>query len=265
MFHELWVGLDRNDTFANRIQGMVQRTAIRRLHRGMRPDCVHTQTPAYVAALASAGIAARQLPLFGNLPVAEPSRSAARRNLLAEVSPQIQPEAAVVAGWFGTIHPQWNGIEMITRLANAARAASRPLVLLALGRNGPGGAALAERLRKQPIPGVYFHEIGELPAEEASRVLGYFDVFLTPNPVALAPKSGTVAASLDHGIPVLISRNNWQPRGNIQVPPPADPLLMYSPPGSAVDLGAILAARRPAAARLPAVAAQFFRDIESIS
>jgi hypothetical protein len=261
MFHELWVGLNRHDRLVNRLHGIVQRRAILGLHRGMRPQLVHTQAPVYAAALAAEGIPARRLPLFGNLPVVPCNRAAIRRELLAAHAPGLPSDSAVLAGWFGTVHPQWDAVEVLARLAVAAQAAQRSLVLLALGRTGAAGAALAARIRQQPLPGATFIDLGERAPEEASRLLGIFDLSLTANPVALAPKSGTVAASLDHGVPVLISRNNWQPRGTLSVPPSEESGVVFSPAGTAIDLPSLLALRRPPAARLPAIARQFISDI----
>ena len=261
MLHELWVGLNRNDRIVNRLHGTLQRHAILRLHRAFGPQVVHTQTPAYVATLAAEGIAARRLPLFGNLPVEPGDREATRRRLLGPHAPGVDPRAALFVGWFGTVHPEWNGAEVVGRVAASARDAGRPLVLVALGRTGFGGATLLAALRRDPPPGSLLIECGETSPAEASNVLAALDLALTPNPVALAPKSGTVAACFDHGIPVLVSRDDWQPRGRIAVPPPAEPLLVPSPAGAPLDLSTVLALRRPPAPRLPAVAQRFVGDL----
>lgn len=261
MFHELWVGLNRHDRLVNRLHGILQRNAVLRLHRGFAPQVVHTQTPVYAAVLAAEGIAAKRLPLFGNLPVVHGDRSAARRDLLRAAAPTIDADRALFAGWFGTVHPEWDGLEVITRLAAAARAAERPLVLVALGRTGFGGATLAAALRRQPPAGATFLELGETEPATASRTLAALDLALTANPVALVPKSGTVAACFDHGLPVLVSRDNWQARGSLPSLPPLEPLLVRSPAGAPIDLAGVLTLRRTPAPRLPAVAAQFLSDL----
>ncbi|HLP03319.1 MAG TPA: hypothetical protein VK163_14935, partial [Opitutaceae bacterium] len=66
---------------------------------------------------------------------------------------------------------------------------------------------------------------------------------------------------LDHGLPVLVSRDDWQPRGRIAVPPSTEPLLLTAPAGTPLDLAAILALRRAPAPRLPAVARRFVDDL----
>ncbi|MFT3831385.1 MAG: hypothetical protein QM691_16945 [Opitutaceae bacterium] len=261
MFHELWVGLNRRDRVVNRLHGILQRHAVLRLHRAFAPQIVHTQTPAYVATLAAEGIVAKRLPLFGNLPVAPGDRAATRRRLLEQHATGVDPRTALFAGWFGTVHPEWDGPEAVARLADAAQKAGRPLVLVALGRTGFGGAALLNALRRNPPRETIMIELGETSPADASQVLGALDLALTPNPVALAPKSGTVAACLDHGLPVLVSRDDWQPRGPIVVPPSAEPLLVYSPAGTALDLSALLALRRAPAPRLPGIAKRFVEDL----
>ncbi len=265
MFHELWLGLNRRDRLVNRLHGIVQRRAILGLHRTFQPQLVHAQAPAYVATLAAEGIAARRLPLFGNLPVAPGDRRATQRRLLAEHAPQLTAEGVVFAGWFGTIHREWHGPELIARLAAATRAAGKHLVLLSLGRTGAGGAALVAALRQSPPVETTIIELGESAPTDASQLLGALDLALTANPVALVPKSGTVAACLDHGLPVLVSRDDWRPRGAIVVPPLAEPQVIFSPAGTPIDLASVLALRRQPAPRLPAIAAQFASDLTAVS
>lgn len=265
MFHELWVGLNRGDRLVNRLHGIVQRRAVLALQRGLAPQVVHTQAPAYIATLAAEGIAARRLPLFGNVPPAPGDRHATRRQILAEHAPQLDAGRAVFAGWFGTVHREWNGPEVVTRLDAATTTAGKQLVLLSLGRTGPGGAALLAALRQAPTAGVTVVEIGETSAAEASRLLGALDLALTANPMALVPKSGTVASCLEHGLPVLVSRDDWRPRGAILVPPLDEPQVHLSPPGTPIDLPALFALRRPPASRLPAVARQFVSDLTAAS
>lgn len=266
MFHELWVGLNRHDRLVNRLHGIVQRRAILALHRGLCPQVVHTQTPVYVTTLAAEGITARRLPLFGNLPVAPGDRCTEQCRLLAEHVPQLNltPEQVVFAGWFGTVHPEWDGREVIDRVSTASRAAGKHLVLLALGRTGAGGTALIANLQRHPVPECTLLDAGQTAPAEASRLLGALDFALTANPLALGPKSGTVAACLDHGLPVLVSRNNWQPRGAIIVPASDETGVVCSPAGSAIDLAALLALRRQPEARLPAVARQFAADLGAV-
>ncbi len=265
MFHELWVGLNRHDRFVNRMHGIVQRHVVRHLHYTLRPDLTHTQTPAYVSTLAADHIAAQRLPLFGNIPVAPGDRAAIRRELIAAHAPALDPSRTLVAGWFGTVHREWNGVEAVARLAAAARAEDRPLLLLSLGRTGAGGAALARHLSAAAPAGASFVDLGETPPEHASRTLAAFDLALTPNPVALVPKSGTVAACLDHGVPVLVTRDDWQLRGEAAIPPLDEPLVVSAGPEHPIDLPALLALRRAPAPRLPAIARQFAADLAAVA
>lgn len=50
--------------------------------------------------------------------------------------------------------------------------------------------------------------IGEQPAERISQALQVLDFGITASPLALVGKSGTVAAMLEHGLPVIASRND---------------------------------------------------------
>jgi hypothetical protein len=48
---------------------------------------------------------------------------------------------------------------------------------------------------------------------EISKILQCLDLGLATSPRQLIQKSGSVAAMLEHGLPILVTRNDWRLRG----------------------------------------------------
>ena len=104
-----------------------------------------------------------------------------------------------------------------------------------------------------------FVDLGELPAEQISWMLQETDIGLATTPWPVIEKSSSAAAFLDHGIPVLVSREDSTFRRV-----PSDPAV---PLDRAVRLRDLVAGRRelpakvPPRSRLPAVAGEFLRAL----
>lgn len=244
MAHELWVGENRGaPPLDRRLWRPLQRLVTRRLARAWRPALVHTTTPVYAAMLADLGLPAALLPLPGNLPAPGPDDDAwasswLREHGLAGETP------AVLAGVFGTLHPEWDPGAALRDWTAHARAAARAPALLALGRLGPEGEDKLLEIRSA-APGVAVVRSGELPAGRIAALLDRCAFGLASSPLALLGKSGTVAACLDLGLPVLVTRDDW--RSAFCAPALArHPLVRHFPAAaSGFAWGEFIALRRP--------------------
>ena len=248
MLHELWLGLAREDGPRARLLGAWQRRRLLGFVRALRPAALHTSNGPYQAALARHGWTAERLPVFGNIPVGPEHRDETPDAPLLRGRP-------LVAAFFGTVHPQWRPEAAAALLRRTATATGRPLTLLAVGRSGVSGAArLAEVARTCPDSVVKV--LGPQAPETVSRLLQGADLGLATHPWALIEKSGSTATLLEHGLPVLVLRDDWHGRAGGGGPAP-DPLLGRLADFTPETLAAWLRQRRPAASRLPAVAARF--------
>jgi len=146
---------------------------------------------------------------------------ATRLRLTAEQGGQM-----IMAGVFGAVHPEWADALVLQRLQLSCAAQGRQLVLLHMGRAGVAGNALWQQLRSTLAGKVPLHSLGELPPRELSEVLRGLDMGLATTPWALAGKSSTIAAMLEHGVPVLVTRNDYQLRGQPTPEPDSHPLLL---------------------------------------
>jgi hypothetical protein len=131
----------------------------------------------------------------------------------------------LLAGVFGTVHPEWNPIPFLDQLARTAGELRRQPVLLAVGRIGSAGPrALARTVGRYgtDLPCV---NLGEQSPERISEFFQALDFGIATSPWALIGKSGTAAAMLDHGLPVAVPRDDWKLRAAPTPEPAPHPLL----------------------------------------
>src|SRR5262249_14265378 len=119
--------------------GLVQDRLIIALLRRLRPRVVQTSNHYYQRLLASRGIEASVLPLFGNIPVtAEPASEwldeAIRSNGGADIS--MDRGYHWLCGIFGGIAPDWSAMSLLTRLCAPARGSARRMTIISAGRSG---------------------------------------------------------------------------------------------------------------------------------
>jgi hypothetical protein len=265
MFHELWAGDGRGASIRRRVEGRLQKRLILRMVRRLRPSVVHAQASPYVAMLRQTGIAATRLPLFGNVPIGPSMDSRWLHDVFREAGlPTLseQRDDFWVFGLFGTLHPEWTPEPLLSRIRAAAAAHQKQPVLMAIGRLGAAGERIWSDLGRThgDIPRV---RIGEQPADRISGALQALDFGIAASPLALIGKSSTVATMLDHGLPVVVSRNDVSVSFQSDAVEMREPLLVPL----ANDLGDRLAFARRRAPResVDDVARQWLGSLEASS
>jgi hypothetical protein len=224
---------------------------------------MHTSNGTYQHALARHGMSAGTLPLFGSIPVAPATAESWLASPLASagcdaLSNSERRNAWWLFAFFGTLHPVWPPQPLLDQLNAAAAAAGKRVALIAAGWLG-AGESIWNRMQQQVGDRVPMLRLGERPAQRISELFNSVDFGVATSPWALIGKSATVAAMLDHGLPVVVNRDDcsW--------PAPASgdereaALLIRMGP----DLAARLrqARRLPACPRLPKVARQWLGEL----
>jgi hypothetical protein len=214
MFHELWLGLGANSSFKHRLWGALQRSIVCGLVHRLRPRIVHTQADPYQQALQRQNISASILPLFGNI---TPVPGDAWDTVLAGMVPDVPGEGrkrdrVYLAGIFGAIHPEWSAEKTVDVLLPLVQRAGRRLVLVFFGKSNLTAEA-GERLERTLGGQVVVVALGEKSGAEISRILQTLDLGLATSPYQVIQKSGTVAAMLEHGLQVLVTRDDWHLAG----------------------------------------------------
>jgi hypothetical protein len=258
MLHELWIGISGNAGPSERIMGSLQRFRLVDFLDKLRPARVHTSNEAYQKALSRVGIASAVLPLFGNIPIVPMDRVDAEMELRLLAGDRLPKGPHVVGILFGTLHPQWDPEETLAWIREASRLSGKSIAVVAVGRTGQHGKQLLARLGGDGSLSVTC--LGELPANWLSAIFQASDFAIATHPWALIGKSGTTATLLEHGLPVLVPRDDWHLRGG-PTPGPSNPLLSLLRSTSPREFRSFLERRRHPATRLGEISAQFVSDL----
>jgi glycosyltransferase involved in cell wall biosynthesis len=255
MLHELWIGAHRRARLRERMVGTVQQWAVAQLIAGLKPAIVHTSNTGYANLLGKVGIAAGVLPLCGSIPLVPQVDADWLESALLEHggAPAVAGESGAWRfGFFGTLPPAWSPEPLFAYIAEAARRARRTVAVISIGRMGPG-EPLWRQMQARYGERFTFVRLGERSREDVSRFLQSIDFGLATTPWQLIGKSATTAAMLDHGVPVVVSRDDVDiGAAELAV---HDELLQRMTPELPQWL--LRARRQPPRDRLAAVAAQF--------
>ena len=208
MFHELWIGMRRAAPLKDVLVGSLQRRAILRMIRHLRPDCIHTSNSTYQAALLRRGVRAEVLPLPGNIPVVSQPDLQWLGGELVRLGVPVPRAMDRARGWrfgfFGSIHPSWEPSSLLELIAEASRQAGREVVIVSVGRQTAGDVRW-KQMERDWAGQFSFAALGERVADEISTFLQSIDFGIAPTPWQLIGKSGAAAAMIDHGVPVIVA------------------------------------------------------------
>jgi hypothetical protein len=261
MLHEIWIGSD--GSWRRRLMSEAQRRSVLRLCR--HPGTLaHTSNRAYQHILGTYGVGARVLPLFGNIPVAGTDAMAwlAPRLATAGCDAGARRERWWLFVLFGTLHPSWPPEPLFERLQQAAAEARKRIAVLSVGRLG-GGEALWRDLTAR-YAGVFpLLRLGEQPELRVSEVLNAVDFGIATSPLGLLGKSGTAMAMFEHGLPVIVNREDGPAAPDPGADLPEDTLTIRLDSDFSRRLCG--ASRTDPGTRRAAVAAAFLADLEAAS
>jgi hypothetical protein len=212
MFHELWIGQNIGAPLKEKIVGKIQRFFISRVIKALQPVVIHTSNLAYIMMLQQLGVSAKCLPLFSNIPISAKNADDWLLPQLRDIGLKVYSENRDqfwLFGIFGTIHSAWSAEPLFTYLNQAGIQNHRKIIILSIGRLGYG-----ETIWKQ-ISQTYCHQFSFLQLNEQlphkiSEFLNSIDFGISTSPYLLVGKSGTTTAMLEHGIPVIINRDDFK-------------------------------------------------------
>ncbi len=266
MFHELWIGESSEYGMKDRLIGYLQKRAILKMIKVLQPEVIHTSNLIYQLLLQRKGIHADILPLFGNIPILPNIDDHFLINILHKKGLKIDTENRkdfMLLGIFGTIHPQWNPAMLLSLLVNYSEDFNKKMVFISVGRIGAQGEELWDKISDSFYPKFKFIKLGEQSESCISQCLHTFDLGIATTPWSLIEKSGTAAAMLDHGLPVLITRDDWSLRHDKTPDPTRHPLLHRLDENFLSNLDVGIPRAEPKS-RLPGLANQFINSLNSI-
>jgi Glycosyltransferase Family 4 len=260
MFHEVWLCKEMGWGWIQRGVGALQLHFIRQFVRDAKPSVIHTSNAVYTALLNRCRIPATELGLFGNVPIITPSSDShwISSRLRSALGNGYRREDLWLFGFFGALHPQWPPEPLFTRLRRAADGAGKKPVILAVGRTGEPGLALWNHISEANRNRFGFVHLGEQPGERVSEYLSFLDFGLATTPRAMIGKSGSAISMLEHGLPVIVNRDDafFSERQRVD----EDPYLIPCDPDLERRLNAGFK-RGPRVSRRPQTAHAFTSDL----
>ncbi|MCC5834123.1 MAG: hypothetical protein JJU20_05265 [Opitutales bacterium] len=254
MFHELWLGLSEEDRFRYRWWGFKQRRLTQRLLRSWQPRCVHTQAGFYQKVLNFYDIEARRLALFGNVPI-----------IAGAVSPVDAYRPYPEDEWvrivhFGRVHPELDLEALAEDLRARLQLLDKKGIVFFSGRTLRKSGWL-DACNERFGPELIFRETGAMERDELSRLFRQAHWGLSSTPWQLTDKSGSVAALVEHGLPVLVWRNDFVGRKRYGAAEDEFPHCFLAEQLAVADSAQLR--RHPPQSRLAAVARQFIEDLKA--
>jgi len=201
--------MDAEAPLKHRWWGKLQRYLINAMIKDLRPKIIHTQTSLYQAQLAKLGFKSHLLPLFANIP---------NTNLTKQEDISSEQGNAVSLVIFGSIHAGAPVEQFAQDAARYARENATTVKLTMIGRCGKEQETWATIWRAAGLP---VEILGEQTPHFISRVLSEASLGVATTPVDVIGKSGTAAAMLEHGLPVLCVAHPWFPIGIAPAQPPS--------------------------------------------
>ena len=202
MFHELWLRHRRGSDLKGRATGILQRHVILNLVQKLGAEVVHTHIPINRDELAGRGISVRPLPLFANI------------GRTSQPNPEIaaKPPGYYRVAFFSRLESPPPVEEVLRAIARWCAEKSLRLEIALLGGGKAKVAAAAAEIQRA-VPEADVLPVGYLSAEDVSSWLATCDLAVSPIPRHSQGKSGTVAAFLEHHLPVIspVIRQQYEP------------------------------------------------------
>ncbi len=263
MFHEIWLGVREDASIKHRLWGGVQKALILRMVHQLKPQIMQTQARPYQAILQQAGLTAGHQPLFSNIPNVRllESRESLRARIITDALAfglERQDSEPWLVGLFGTLYPEWTGDSLMKAFAPASQKAGKQVVFIVLGHHGRS-AEEVERWREASPVGMVWLERSEISPEALSAILHALDFGAVATPLAMLEKSGAAAAFFDHGVPVVVTRDDCRFALPSKVPSPRSERHHLA--DEALTNWLLRTQPKEPQARLPSAAVQFLADL----
>lgn len=195
MFHELWVGMNREATLKFKLWGALQRMIINDTILLLNPAIINTQSRLHKSHLEEMGYHVDLLPLFSNFEVVfkKPKRDVGHtlRFLV-----------------FGSLHPGAPFKTFAKELARYGKNNDKKIHFTFLGKC-PRDLDKWVGICEDHHFGIEI--LGEQEPEIVSKFMSKADFGISSTPYYLYEKSGTVVAMIEHKLPVLCVAKKFTP------------------------------------------------------
>ena len=208
MLHELWVGEYPNSPLKYRLLGWVQKQAIRRLVGNLEATAISTSNLFFQNCLAQIGFDAGRMAIFSNLPTG----TAQGTKLYAQLPDAIlkNRNEYVIASFFGSVEH----LDLEAKIQNfllLISRANKKLLITHVGRAANVKTLFSEISKRT---GLETHVFGECNDQDIADYFCHIDLGLSTYPKVVFEKSGSIAALLNNGLPVVLLNRSAVPGGS---------------------------------------------------
>lgn len=209
MMHEIWIGFEPWSSLKHRLIGKLQRLCIQYLFKALQPQCVHTHTTIYKNHLQALYPGVSLLPLFSSIHnTGCESSLEAFQNLILEKDLSFKSynrSVYWIFAFFGALHPEWPSEPLMKRIATAAKAEQKSVLILHFGHIGRGQTTW-EALEKHYSPAFKFFKLGPLLPKQIELILTHIDFGIATSPLHLLEKSASALTFLEWGCRLIVNR-----------------------------------------------------------
>lgn len=196
MFHEIFIA--PQGSLRQIIISFIQKQIIKFIVWLLKPKLIHTSNKHYQVLLNNLSVRASILSLFGNIPILSSGNHANAR-------PGIWTFLI-----FGSLHPNIDLYSLFTLIEEARNLASiETCEFISVGRLSPESNKLLNKTfsisAKEKYPHFDFYCLGEQNLATISHLMQNASFGISMTPIEWVEKSGTVAAMIDHGLPVIVT------------------------------------------------------------
>jgi hypothetical protein len=204
--HEIWVGAYPRANWKERGIGWLQKNLILGFIKQCKPEWVTSSNAAALDRLKLAGIPARFLYLFGNIPYSANSK----------ITPKGQ---TLKVAFFGTPYADFPYHNLGDFFSNLSKSCGKQLEIILIGRQREDTGT--ENLYSLCIKNQFLIErTGELSTNLISELLQKCTLGVSTTPYDVIGKSGATAAMFEHGLPVLVYDDGDTPQESLFIPDP---------------------------------------------
>ncbi|GAC1424353.1 MAG: hypothetical protein NVSMB7_00290 [Chitinophagaceae bacterium] len=188
MFHETWIGVESGLQWKRMLTAVLQQKIIRGLIKSLHPSIIHTQLPKSMDNLEKIVTGIQPLPLFSNIEVSGRA---------------VNPDPSVLrVGFFSQAAASPPIISFLNTLCSNSKALGTRVELLFIGGEPARMKIAGDIFGKTGHFTNHIFYTGFLSPEGISAALQSCSLGITLVPRHALGKSGSVAAFLQHGIPV---------------------------------------------------------------
>ena len=265
MLHELWIGESVNSSVKYKALGFIQKFFILNFLRQTRPKIVHTSNNTYISILKHNGVFSKRLKMFGALPITLDNANnwlyPMLRDLGCEISEQNR-DKYLLFGFFGSLYKEWSPEPLFSSLRQIAIQNNIKIVLISIGKLGLSGESVWEAMSKRYINEFTLLKLGTQPDHKISNLFNSLNFGIAASPYHLIGKSSSVAAMLEHQLPVIVTRNDFQLSKINQISPTEDELIIKLDNLLPKKLNMALKRNQPCS-QLKASTHKFIEDLDS--